>query len=65
MSDWVLPANARAMQRELLRVWAGAALEIAPERKASIQDWLARRLAHVDDVQSTITVGHQDLAAWR
>jgi hypothetical protein len=65
MSDWVLPANARAMQRELLRGWAGAALEIAPERTASIQDWLARRLAHVDDVQSTITVGHRDLAAWR
>jgi hypothetical protein len=65
MSDWVLAANTRAMQRELLRVWAAAALEIAPERAQSIQDWLARRLAHVDADGSTITVGHQDLAAWR
>ena len=65
MSDWVLSANAPAMQRELLRVWAAAAIEIAPERTRSIRTWLARRLERVDGDQSTITVGHQDLAAWR
>jgi hypothetical protein len=64
-SDWVIPGSACAMQRELLAIWAAAALEIAPSQARAIQSWLTRRLQHVDGDRSTITVGHQDLAAWR
>jgi hypothetical protein len=63
-SDWVLPPEARELQRRLIEGWAEAALEIAPERSAVIHDWLARRLAHVEAGRSQLTVGHEDLAAW-
>ena len=63
-SDWVLPADARELQRQLMQGWADAATEIAPEESAWIGDWLARRLAHVASGHSIVTVGHEDLAAW-
>ena len=63
-SDWVLgPADA-ALQRPLVDGWAEAATEMAPDRSATIADWRARRLDHVDAGRSRIVVGHQDLAAW-
>ena len=63
-SDWVLRPDARELQRRLIEGWAEAAVEIAPERSAVIQNWLARRLAHVSAGRSQLTVGHEDLAAW-
>ena len=63
-TDWVLPPDARDLQRRLIEGWAEAAAEIAPERSAMIDGWLARRLAHVDAGRSRLTVGHEDLAAW-
>jgi hypothetical protein len=63
-SDWVLAPEARDMQRELIDGWAKAALEIAPEKAPLVRDWLARRLAHVAEGRSFVTVGHEDLAAW-
>jgi hypothetical protein len=63
-SDWALPADAFAMQRELVDGWAEAALEIDPARDRSIRDWLARRLRHIAEGRSVVTVGHEDLAAW-
>jgi len=63
-SDWVLAPDARELQVELVAGWARAAREIAPNRSASIEDWLRRRLEHIDADRSHITVGHDDLAAW-
>ncbi|MEO8258602.1 MAG: class I SAM-dependent methyltransferase [Acidobacteriota bacterium] len=63
-SDWILPPDAGDLQRQLIEGWAEAAAEIAPEQKALVGSWLARRLAHVAAGRSRVTVGHEDLAAW-
>lgn len=63
-SDWRLEPNARELQQYLIKGWAAAASEIAPEHSAMIGDWLSRRLAHVEGNRSRIMVGHEDLAAW-
>ena len=63
-SDWVLPPEARELQRQLVEGWAEAAAAIAPERTPMIRAWLARRLAHIDAGRSRIIVCHEDLAAW-
>lgn len=63
-SDWVLPPEARALQRQLIEGWANPATEIAPEHAPLIRRWLARRLAHVDAGHSRVTVGHEDVLAW-
>jgi hypothetical protein len=64
-SDWDLGPDAREMQRQLVKGWASAACEIASDRTAAIDNWLARRLAHIDAGRSRITVGHEDIAAFR
>jgi len=63
-SDWVLTPDARELQRQLVEGWASAAREIAQDQTSVIDDWLRRRLEHVDANRSSITVGHEDLAAW-
>jgi hypothetical protein len=63
-SDWLLTAGEGDLQRQLIEGWAKAAVEVAPERHASIKIWRARRLALVADNRSQLIVGHQDLAAW-
>jgi len=63
-SDWALRADATDLQRQLVRGWAQAAEEVAPEQSSMIRDWLARRLAHVAAHRSQIIVCHEDLAAW-
>jgi hypothetical protein len=61
-SAWKLTSDMRLLQVELIRGWAGAAAEMAPDREAAIGDWRARRLAHVNEGQSRIVVGHLDVA---
>jgi len=63
-SDWVLWPDSPELQRQLIRGWAEAALEIAPEQAGMVASWLARRLAHVEAHRSRVIVGHEDLAAW-
>ena len=63
-SDWSLPPEARALQRQLVDGWAHAALEIAPGRLSLVEDWQRRRHAHIDAGISRIVVCHEDLAAW-
>jgi hypothetical protein len=63
-SDWVLMPDEAELQRQLIDGWAQAASEIASAQSASIADWRARRLAHVNEGQSRIVVGHQDIAGW-
>lgn len=63
-SDWRLTTEMRDLQRELMRGWASAALDIAPDRAPMIERWLSRRLTHLDERRSELTVGHMDVAGW-
>jgi hypothetical protein len=58
------PRGERELQRALIDGWAAAAADLAPERRASIEGWRTRRLAHLDANRSRLTVGHVDIAAW-
>lgn len=60
-SDWVIGPDRAALQRELIRGWAGAAVEIDAGSRARIDAWLTRRLAHVDAGRSHLIVGHDDV----
>lgn len=62
-SDWLVDVNRDRLQRELIAGWAAAAIELEAARTEEIRDWERRRLAHVDAQESTIVVGHEDLAA--
>jgi len=63
-TDWKIgPAHAD-MQRYLVRDWARAAGELAPELRPHITSWRDRRLAHIDAGRSRISVRHFDLAGW-
>ena len=62
-TDWDLPPSTAAMQRYLIAGWAEAAIEMAPDQASAIRDWLRRRLAHVNEGRSHLTVGHYDLLA--
>jgi hypothetical protein len=60
-SDWTLgPADA-ALQLELLRGWAHAAIAFEPESGDELRRWLDRRVAHVASGASRLRVGHEDL----
>lgn len=63
-SDWTVPPESHALQQHLIDGWAHAATAIAPERAAAVDGWRSRRLAHVAEDRSHITVGHEDFAAW-
>jgi hypothetical protein len=63
-SDWVLTAGDGDLQRQLIEGWVRAAADVAPERRASILSWRARRLELVADDRSQLIVGHQDVAGW-
>ena len=64
-SDWKLTSDMRALQRELVTGWAGAASDIAPAKTPAITAWRTRRLAHIDAGRSRIVVGHLDVAGIR
>ena len=63
-SDWVLEADAGDLQVSLVEGWAEAAGAVAPDRASSLQNWKARRLAHVAAGSSQLIVGHEDLVGW-
>jgi len=63
-SDWLLPPDARDLQRELMQGWADAAFEMVPGESGMIADWLERRFEHLDAGRSRITVSHEDFAAF-
>lgn len=63
-TDWRITPDHEELQRLLIRGWADAAGSIAPECASGIEDWLTRRLAHVDAGRSRIGVGHVDLGGW-
>lgn len=63
-SDWHLEPDAAELQRQLIEGWSRAAVQMAPDRVAFIQEWTDRRLAHVLEGHSRLVVGHEDLAVW-
>jgi hypothetical protein len=63
-SDWLVPDAAQEFQRQLIDGWAEASTEVSPDLAETIAGWRVRRLAHVTEGRSRITVGHHDLAAW-
>jgi hypothetical protein len=64
-SDWVIGPDQSELQRQLIADWMGAATEIAPELSLRIANWQLRRLHHVDEGESLLVVGHEDLVATR
>jgi len=63
-SDWHLCPDLRRLQQLLIEGWAQAAAEIASGERSTIDDWLRRRLQHVQAGESRIVVGHVDIAGW-
>jgi hypothetical protein len=63
-SDWVLPPHMGELQRQLIDGWARAAAEMAPGRSVMTRSWRERRFVHIEAGRSTVTVCHEDLAAW-
>jgi hypothetical protein len=63
-SDWRIASGAVAFQRELIDGWARASTEIEPEAAVTIEGWRRRRLRHLEEGRSRLTVGHDDLGAW-
>jgi hypothetical protein len=63
-SDWVLSPDDLELQCQLVEGWAVAAREIAPDESGRIDDWLRRRLAHIEHGRSRIVVCHEDFIAW-
>jgi len=62
-ADWRLAAEDRALQQQLLHGWHRAAGETGMLEPGALDDWLARRLAALDDGRSRLRVGHVDLWA--
>lgn len=64
-SDWVIEPGEAELQRRLIAGWMSAATEVAPELALRIANWQLRRLHHVDEGESLLVVGHEDLVATR
>jgi hypothetical protein len=62
-SDWHAGADEREFQREIIKGWAAAAAEIAPETAGMVHAWLRRRLEQVEAGRSRLLVGHTDVVA--
>jgi hypothetical protein len=63
-SDWVIGPEQRVMQQALVDGWLGAALEIAPDQRATLERWHGRRREHVAAGRSELRIGHVDLVGW-
>jgi hypothetical protein len=63
-SDWMITPERAELQSRLLDGWHQAATALAPDELPRIDDWRARRQAHVAAGRSQVIVGHEDLAAW-
>ncbi len=63
-TDWLLGPGFERLQRELIAGWAGAARELAPALAERIEAWEGRRRELCVSGGLTISVGHEDMAAW-
>ena len=62
-ADWIMGADDREMQNELLEGWAKAAHEMETISDPEIASWLTRRKTALCDGLSTMRVGHFDFFA--
>ncbi len=62
-SNWRVGPNDTRAQLALLDGWFEAAIEVAPDATADLDDWRQRRRSHIDAGRSRLVVGHQDLLA--
>jgi hypothetical protein len=62
-SDWVVRADGRDMQMDILAAWASAARSLGTLPLADIAAWLTRRRDAVTAGRSSIRVGHVDFFA--
>jgi hypothetical protein len=63
-SDWTLGPADRVLQGELIAGWSHAAREMEPGQLERIDRWDAERRHSATAGELTITVGHEDIAAW-
>jgi SAM-dependent methyltransferase len=61
-SDWRLGRDEQRLQAELLAGWLAAAAEIEPELRSRLARWSARHGRRIAAGESTLVVGHSDLA---
>ena len=61
-SDWRLGSDERRLQAELLAGWLAAATEIEPHFRSHLARWSARHARRIAAGESTLVVGHSDLA---
>ncbi|MEM6617183.1 MAG: class I SAM-dependent methyltransferase [Pseudomonadota bacterium] len=62
-SDWVFKGTDQRIQAELVKGWAQAALETAPEKGTTISAWHDARLNQIKSGALQTRVGHIDLLA--
>lgn len=63
-SDWHIGRDHTPLQAELLKGWVQAALEVDPAATPVVREWERARQRAREAGQLTITVGHEDIAAW-
>lgn len=61
-ADWRMQPSDATMQRMLLDGWAEAMRALDPSD--TLEEWVERREALIDQQQSRLRVGHTDLFAW-
>lgn len=60
-SPWLLTPSDAVLQSALVRGWAEAAAEVAPDDGPAIAGWHDRRLGRIREGRSSMRVGHEDL----
>jgi hypothetical protein len=63
-TDWRLGGDEQRLQAELIDGWLAAALEIEPASTTRLKRWCARHRARIDAGESTLVVGHRDIAGF-
>ena len=63
-SDWFLGPGEPTLQARLIEGWLQAATEMGLEEARSLLRWQEHRRALIDNPNSSIRVGHQDLVGW-
>lgn len=61
MSDWRAGPNDNVLQTRLADDLARVAIDVAPALAPAVEAWRRRRLAHINEQASTLSVGHIDL----
>ena len=63
-SDWFLGPDQQTLQARLVEGWLQAATEMGLEETRSLLTWQKYRRGLIDNLNSSIQVGHQDLVGW-